>query len=62
MALGGRAAEELFLQSISTGATDDLQRVTNMAYSQMLSYGMNQRLGTFLDHLLVRLPASSSVH
>jgi cell division protease FtsH len=45
MALGGRAAEELFLQSISTGATDDLQRVTNMAYSQMLSYGMNQRLG-----------------
>jgi hypothetical protein len=33
MALGGRAAETIALQSLSTGAADDLQRVTRMAYS-----------------------------
>jgi len=45
MALGGRVAEQLVFQKISTGAQDDLDKVTRMAYSQVLSYGMNERVG-----------------
>lgn len=42
--LGGRAAEELFLGRISTGAMNDLQRATNMAYAMVVYYGMSERL------------------
>ena len=35
MALGGRVAEEVFFKRITTGASDDLDRVTKMAYSQV---------------------------
>ena len=35
MALGGRAAEQVMLGRISTGAQNDLERVTKMAYSQV---------------------------
>lgn len=35
MALGGRVAEEIFFQRITTGAQDDLKKVTQMAYSQV---------------------------
>jgi ATP-dependent Zn protease len=35
MALGGRVAEELVFKSITTGAQDDLDRVTKIAYSQV---------------------------
>jgi AFG3 family protein len=45
MALGGRAAEFLTFGKISTGAQDDLDKVTKMAYSQILLYGMNERVG-----------------
>jgi len=45
--LGGRAAEELFLGSISTGARDDLKRLTNIAYAQIANYGMNPAVGSF---------------
>jgi len=45
MALGGRAAESLIFNHVSTGAQDDLQRVTKMAYAQIRSYGMNERVG-----------------
>lgn len=45
MALGGRAAESLIFNHVSTGAQDDLQRVTKMAYAQISSYGMNERVG-----------------
>jgi AFG3 family protein len=45
VALGGRAAEELFAGRISTGASDDLDRVTKMAYSMISVYGMNSELG-----------------
>lgn len=45
MALGGRAAESLIFNHVSTGAHDDLQRVTKMAYAQIQSYGMNARVG-----------------
>ena len=42
--LGGRAAEELFLGRISTGAVNDLERATNMAYALVVYYGMSERL------------------
>jgi ATP-dependent Zn protease len=45
VALGGRAAEELFVGKISTGASDDLDRVTKMAYAMVSVYGMNPKLG-----------------
>lgn len=42
--LGGRAAEELFLGHVSTGAANDLERVTKMAYAMVVYYGMSDRL------------------
>ncbi len=45
MALGGRAAEELTFNKISTGALSDLERVTKMAYSIVSVYGMNDKIG-----------------
>jgi cell division protease FtsH len=43
--LGGRAAESLFFEDISTGAQDDLQKVTNIARSMVTQYGMTDELG-----------------
>jgi len=45
VSLGGRAAEELFVGKISTGASDDLDKVTKMAYAMVSVYGMNSELG-----------------
>ena len=45
MALGGRAAEKVFFEAVSTGASDDLKKVTQMAYSQVSIYGMSDRIG-----------------
>ena len=45
MALGGRAAEEIVFNKISTGALSDLERVTKMAYSIVSIYGMNSKIG-----------------
>jgi cell division protease FtsH len=42
--LGGRAAEELFLGSISTGASNDLERVTKQAYAMIVYFGMSDKL------------------
>ena len=42
--LGGRAAEELFLQRISTGAMNDLERVTKSAYGMVAFAGMSEAL------------------
>jgi cell division protease FtsH len=42
--LGGRAAEELFLGHISTGALNDLERVTKQAYAIIVYYGMSDSL------------------
>ncbi|MCR5395571.1 MAG: ATP-dependent zinc metalloprotease FtsH [Bacteroidales bacterium] len=42
--LGGRAAEELFLGHISSGAANDLERVTKQAYAMIVYYGMSKRL------------------
>ena len=43
--LGGREAEELVLGDISTGASNDLQRATNVARAMVTKYGMSEKLG-----------------
>jgi cell division protease FtsH len=45
MTLGGRASESIFFNKISTGASNDLQQVTKMAYSMVTVYGMNEKIG-----------------
>lgn len=45
MALAGRAAEEVFFGRVTTGASDDLRRVTGLVYSTIQVYGMNSRVG-----------------
>ncbi|EDO40553.1 predicted protein [Nematostella vectensis] len=45
MTLGGRVSEQLFFQKITTGAQDDLSKVTKSAYAQVVTYGMNSKLG-----------------
>ena len=45
MTLGGRASEEIFFGKISTGASNDLQQITKMAYSMVTVYGMNEKVG-----------------
>ena len=45
MTLGGRAAEQIFFERITTGAQDDLQKVTKSAYGQITQYGMNENVG-----------------
>ena len=43
--LGGRVAESLFLDDISTGASNDIQRASATARKMVMNYGMSQRLG-----------------
>lgn len=43
--LGGRAAEELIFNKISTGALSDLEKVTKQAYSMVVYYGLTKKLG-----------------
>merc|ERR1711871_154678 len=45
MALGGRAAEEIFFDSVTTGASDDLERVSRIAYTQVAKMGMSSVIG-----------------
>ena len=43
--LGGRAAEELVLKDITTGASNDIERATAMARSMIMKYGMSEKFG-----------------
>ncbi len=43
--LGGRAAEELIMDDISTGASSDLKRATHLAREMVIKYGMNEDIG-----------------
>ena len=45
MTLGGRAAEEIVFNKISTGAQNDLQRITQLSYAMVTVYGMNEKVG-----------------
>ncbi|GMQ81888.1 MAG: ATP-dependent zinc metalloprotease FtsH [Rhodothermia bacterium] len=46
MAIGGRVAEEIIFGRISTGAQNDLERITKMAYAMVVDYGMSERIGS----------------
>ena len=48
LALGGRVAEEIVLDDISTGASNDIQQATNIARNMVTRYGMSKKLGTVL--------------
>ncbi len=45
MSFGGRVAEDIVFNKISTGALSDLERITKMAYSIVTVYGMNKEIG-----------------
>jgi AFG3 family protein len=45
MTLGGRVAEDIVFSRISTGAQNDLERITKMAYAMVTIYGMNEKVG-----------------
>ncbi|MCF8429219.1 MAG: ATP-dependent zinc metalloprotease FtsH [Bacteroidia bacterium] len=45
MTLGGRVAEDIIFSRISTGAQNDLERITKMAYAMVTIYGMNEKVG-----------------
>lgn len=44
--LGGRVAEKLILNDISTGASNDIERATQIARNMVMKYGMSERIGT----------------
>lgn len=46
--LGGRVAEKLILDDISTGASNDIQRATKIAKDMVTKYGMSERIGTIM--------------
>ena len=46
--LGGRVAEKLILDDISTGASNDIERATKIARSMVTKYGMSDRIGTIM--------------
>jgi len=50
MTLGGRAAEQIFFEKISTGAQNDLERITKLAYSMITMYGMSEKVGQVSFH------------
>lgn len=45
MTLGGRASEDIFFGKVSTGAQNDLQQITKIAYAMVSVYGMNEKVG-----------------
>jgi AFG3 family protein len=45
MTLGGRVAEDIVFGKISTGAQNDLERITKLAYAMVTIYGMNEKVG-----------------
>jgi AFG3 family protein len=50
MTMGGRAAEKIVFDKISTGAQSDLDQVTKMAYGMVSVYGMNDKVGNVSFH------------
>ena len=48
LSLGGRVAEEIVLDDISTGASNDIMQATNIARNMVTRYGMSEKLGTVL--------------
>jgi len=50
MSLGGRVAEDIVFGRISTGAQNDLERITRLAYDMVILYGMNDKVGNVSFH------------
>lgn len=50
MALGGRIAEEIFFNRITTGASDDIKKLTQIAQGLVTVYGMDSGLGLVSYH------------
>jgi cell division protease FtsH len=50
MTLGGRVAEDIVFGKISTGAQNDLERITKLAYAMVTIYGMNNKVGNVSFH------------
>ncbi len=48
IALGGRAAEEIIMDEVSTGASSDLKKVNQIARSMVTKYGMSEKLGNMI--------------
>ena len=46
--LGGRVAEQLILNDISTGASNDIERATKIARNMVTKYGMSDRVGAIM--------------
>lgn len=44
-ALGGRVSEEIFFGRVTTGASDDIKKITNIATALVTAYGMSPRIG-----------------
>jgi cell division protease FtsH len=57
--LGGRVAEEIVFNEISTGAGNDLERVTDLARRMVMEYGMSRELGP-INYSGSRVPSSST--
>ena len=58
MAIGGRVAEEIVFQRITTGAQNDLERITKMAYAMVVDYGMSEKVGNISFNLSGRADES----
>jgi cell division protease FtsH len=54
MMIGGRIAEEIVFGSITTGAQNDLERITKMGYAMVVDYGMSDRVGNVSFNLSAR--------
>jgi cell division protease FtsH len=50
MTMGGRVAEDLIFGKISTGAQNDLERITKLSYAMVTIYGMNKTIGNISFH------------
>ena len=59
VALGGRVAESLKFKEISSGALDDLEKVTKKAYAMITIYGFNEKVGNVNFHDSTGLQESS---
>ncbi len=62
MLLGGRGAETLVLKSLSTGAANDLERVSSMAYRMVTEFGFSKDIGPFSYAGLPDAERSQSTH
>jgi ATP-dependent Zn protease len=49
--MGGRVAEEIEFDHLSTGASDDIEKLTKMAYNMVVSYGMSKEVGLINSYL-----------